>query len=189
MKGFKETAEINYSAKDIFKIFKKMIKQDFPRFNEKEAIGTSTKKTIGHYTTKSAEAYVEISDYKENAVYEITTITSKTQTTFVSRYELEVIDENTTLLSLNEYQIGEGFFVAVNTFVQTMFFKNRFKTRFSYLKQGLEAALVEEKERTTPKTKGENALDSSTPLDEVAINQNDDNDISIEIKEKENIVE
>ncbi|MGL5067317.1 MAG: DUF3284 domain-containing protein [Sarcina sp.] len=186
MKGFKETAEINYSAKEIFKIFKKMIKQDFPRFNEKDAIGTSTKKTIGHYATKSAEAYVEITDYKENEVYEITTVTSKTQTTFVSRYELEVVDANTTILTLQEHQAGEGFFVAINYFVQTMFFKNRFKTRFSFLKQALEIELANQKERTAPKKKSEIESDDTIGLiSESAVTE----DILDIVKEKENISE
>lgn len=151
--GFKESAEINYPAKEIFKIFKKMMKQDFPRFNEKDAIGTSTRKTIGQYTTKSAEAYIEITDYKENEVYEITTVTSKTKVTFISRYELEVIDENTTRLSLHEHQGGEGFFLSFNYMIQKMFFKKRFTTRFSYFIKGLENELLQERERTAPKKK------------------------------------
>lgn len=178
--GFKETAEINYPAKEIFKIFKKMIKQDFPRFNEKEAIGTSTKKTIGQYTTKSAEAYIEITDYKENEVYEITTVTSKTKATFISRYELEAVDDNTTRLSLHEHQGGEGFFISINYMVQKMFFKKRFTTRFSYFVKGLENELEQERERTAPKKK-------STELAESAVTSNDDSDF--DIKEKENISE
>ncbi|MGL4450782.1 MAG: DUF3284 domain-containing protein [Sarcina sp.] len=178
--GFKETAEINYPAKEIFKIFKKMMKQDFPRFNEKDAIGTSTKKTIGQYTTKTAEAYIEITDYKENELYEITTVTSKTQATFISRYELEVVDENTTLLSLHEHQGGEGFFVSINYMVQKMFFKKRFSTRFGYFVKALEAELEQERERTTPKKK-------VNQIDEEVITSLEDTDLGI--KEKENISE
>ena len=176
--GFKESAEINYPAKEIFKIFKKMMKQDFPRFNEKDAIGTSTRKTIGQYTTKSAEAYIEITDYKENEVYEITTVTSKTKVTFISRYELEVIDENTTRLSLHEHQGGEGFFLSFNYMIQKMFFKKRFTTRFSYFIKGLENELEQERERTTPKRK-------TIEQDEAAITAIDND--TLDINKKENI--
>lgn len=176
--GFKESAEINYPAKEIFKIFKKMMKQDFPRFNEKDAIGTSTRKTIGQYTTKSAEAYIEITDYKENEVYEITTVTSKTKVTFISRYELEVIDENTTRLSLHEHQGGEGFFLSFNYMIQKMFFKKRFTTRFSYFIKGLENELEQERERTAPKRK-------TIEQDEAAITAIDND--TLDINKKENI--
>ncbi|WP_297435728.1 DUF3284 domain-containing protein [uncultured Clostridium sp.] len=176
--AFKNSAEVNYSAKEIFKIFKKMIKQDFPRFDEKNPLGTDTNKKIGHHSTKSAEANVEITDYIENEVYEITTVTLKTQITFVSRYTLTVIDENTTLFTLEQSQNAPGFFMNVNHIVQSIFYKGRIKKRFDFLLQGLDNEIAEMRERQAPKKKKvEETID---------LNKSSEED---SIKEKENITE
>ncbi|MGL5634073.1 MAG: DUF3284 domain-containing protein [Sarcina sp.] len=172
--SFINSAELNYPRKEIFKVFKKQIKQDFPKFNEKEAIGTSTKKKIGHYATKTAEAFIEITDYKEDEVYEITTTTSQKSITFYSRYTLEEIDANTTRLTLEESQAGYGFFVTINHAVQSIFFKKRIKQRFSFLIQSLESEII----RMQPKTKATPNIEAPSQDDSV-----------LEIKEKENITE
>lgn len=187
MKGhsFKNSAVVEYSDKEIFKVFKKMIKQDFPRFNEKDPVGTSVKKKIGSYSTKSAEAYIEITDYKENEVYEITTVTSKTQTTFISRYTLTPVEDGKTLFTLEQSQAGDGFFVTLNHFIQSIFFKGRIKKRFSFLLQGLDNEITAMRERSNPKNKVDNEA-TKGELNEVATDICDDN---FDIKEKENISE
>lgn len=161
---FKNTATLNYSASDIFKLFNKMAKQDFPRFNQKEALGCSTKKNIGHYAGRQTEAYIEITDYKDQEVYEVTTITSKTKLTFVSRYSLEKIDENTTKLTCEETQSGTGFFDAINHTIQAIFFKKRIAKRFNMLIKSIEYSLDEMIAKRTPaKSKANpNAIDATS---------------------------
>lgn len=183
----KNSAEVNYSAKEIFKVFKKMIKQDFPRFNEKEPIGTSVKKQIGSYSTKSAEAYVEITDYKENEVYEITTVTSKTQVTFVSRYVLTPISEDKTLFTLEQTQAGTGFFITVNHIIQSIFYKKRVQRRFDALLEGLDTEITTMRDRSNPSKKSSS---TDSKLDEVASTDEIDHECLPEtITEKETISE
>lgn len=181
---FKNTTTLNYSASDIFKLFNKMAKQDFPRFNPKEALGCSTKKTIGHYAGRQAEAYVEITDYIDQKVYEVTTITSSTKLTFVSRYSLEKIDDNTTILTCEETQSGTGFFDTMNHTIQAIFFKKRIGKRFNLLVQSLEYSLNEMVSKRQPTNKDSinlNKVEESTP----AIDKNS-NDITLESASTEN---
>lgn len=158
--SFKNTAELKYSRKEIFKIFKKQAKQDFPRFNSKEAKGTSTTKNIGYYANRSTKAYIEITDYIEDEIYEVTTTTSKTNITYISRYTLEEIDENTTRLILEESQAGTGTFDTFNHIIQAIFFKGRIKKRFNFMIQALENEIQQMRNNTGSSAKNELINDS-----------------------------
>ncbi|MGL4990446.1 MAG: DUF3284 domain-containing protein [Sarcina sp.] len=181
---FKNSAVVDYSNIEIFKVIKKMIRQDFPRFNEKNPIGTSVTKQIGSYSTKTAEAYVEITDYKENELYEITTVTSKGRITYVSKYILTPLEDGKTEFTLEQTQGGPGIFTTLNHMLQSFLYKGRIKKRFDYLLQGLDAEIKAMRERSTPKKKSvENDIAASS-ID----TSNDDSDL-LDIKEKENISE
>ncbi|MGL5616711.1 MAG: DUF3284 domain-containing protein [Sarcina sp.] len=163
LKNFINQAELDYSREEIFKIFRKQAKQDFPRFNEKEAIGTSTHKKIGAYATRSANAYLEITDYIPNEAYEVTVVTTKTQSSFKSRYELKELGENKTKLILTEEQGGPGVFQAINNIIQSLLFKGRIKTKFNYMIEGLKYSIEEERKRTIP--------GYVSPYDEAAVSE------------------
>lgn len=149
--NFINEVDLDYPRDEVFKIFKKQAKQDFPRFNEKEAIGTSTRKTIGAYSTKTAEAYVEISDYIPNEVYEVTVITSKTNTMFKSRYELKEVNDNKTHLTLIQDQGAPGVFSSINTIIQKLLFKGRVNKKFDFFVEGLKREIEGERKRINPK--------------------------------------
>lgn len=149
--NFINEVDLDYPRDEVFKIFKKQAKQDFPRFNEKEAIGTSTRKTIGAYSTKTAEAYVEISDYIPNEVYEVTIITSKTNTMFKSRYELKEVNDNKTHLTLIQDQGAPGVFSSINTIIQKLLFKGRVNRKFDFFVEGLKREIEGERKRINPK--------------------------------------
>lgn len=149
--SFINEIDLDYPKSEIFKLFKKQAKQDFPRFNEKEAIGTSTHKKIGAYATKTANAYLEISDYVPDEVYEVTVITTKTNTTFKSRYELTEINENKTHLKLTQEQGGPGMFQSINTIIQKLLFKGRINSKFDFLLENLKREIEAERKRIDPK--------------------------------------
>ncbi|WP_055069613.1 DUF3284 domain-containing protein [Clostridium massiliamazoniense] len=149
--NFINEVDLDYPRDEVFKIFRKQAKQDFPRFNEKEAIGTSTRKKIGAYSTRTAQAYLEISDYIPNEVYEVTVITSKTNTTFKSRYELKDLENGGTHLTLIQDQGTPGVFTSINTIIQKLLFKGRVNKKFDYLVEGLKREIEGERKRINPK--------------------------------------
>ena len=85
MTSYKNEAIIDYPVEDVFKLFKKTAKRDFPRFNEKNPIGSKVERQVGSYSVKEGKMLVEITGYEEHKLYEITSRYNRT--TYISRYE------------------------------------------------------------------------------------------------------
>ena len=93
MNTFKTEVLLKYSAKDIFNIFTKSARLNFPNFNEKKAVGTFVQQK------NNKRFKVEITNFEKNRVYEIKTSNKREST--ITRYELVHIDlENTKLFLL-----------------------------------------------------------------------------------------
>lgn len=153
-------AILDYSAKDLFGIFIKVAKRDFPGFNEKTAVGTVVEKNVGAYSGKTAKMTVEITGFEKNKLYEITSL-SPTGQVYISKYEFEELEENKTRISLSETEGSTGVFGVLNGFIVKYLFKKRINRRFEYFVKGLEAEakeLIERREnsgRRKPEEDGE----------------------------------
>ncbi|ERI94405.1 hypothetical protein HMPREF1982_01041 [Clostridiales bacterium oral taxon 876 str. F0540] len=143
MATYKNQAVVNYPINEVFRVFKKTAKRDFPKFNEKSPIGTRVERTAGAYSVRNGKVFVEITDYKPNEVYEITT--THDNILYKSRYEFYSIDENKTKIMLFEENHSSGYFNSFNVFVAGLFFKSRVRKRFDFLVKGLK----EQVERTS----------------------------------------
>lgn len=166
--AFINTVELNYPVEEVFKVFIRTAKRDFPKFNEKNPIGASVTRKAGNYSTKQSEVRVELTDYKLNEVYQITT--AKNHVMFVSTYTFKKIDEYTTELTLEESDSTEGFFKGINSFMQNFLFKKRIKKRFSFLVQGLENEILEHRkkvEAAKPKKDKVDQIEEESNLSEV----------------------
>ncbi|HBL4895545.1 TPA: DUF3284 domain-containing protein, partial [Clostridioides difficile] len=80
MNTFKTEVLLKYSAKDIFNIFTKSARLNFPNFNEKKAVGTFVQQK------NNKRFKVEITNFEKNRVYEIKTSNKREST--ITRYEL-----------------------------------------------------------------------------------------------------
>lgn len=136
MPSYKNDTIINYNIKDVFRVFHKTAKRDFPKFKESTAIGTKVTRNVGAYSSKKGEMHIEISDYKRDEVYEITSY--KKGVSFKSRYETQVIDENNTKVTLIEEDDTKGLFKAMNYILGILFVKRKASNRFKVVIKELE---------------------------------------------------
>lgn len=133
---FKNKAILDYPVNEVFDIFKETAKRDFPKFNEKNPIGVYVDRKVGTYSVKEGKMRVEITDYKEKEIYEITSKQGKSE--YKSRYEFSTVNENKTKLLLTENNYSEGALHIINAIIAAMFFRGRVKKRFRFLVQELE---------------------------------------------------
>lgn len=135
MADFRNETIVEYPIKKVFNVILEVAKRDFDNFDEKNAIGTSTEKTVGNYATKTSKMKVEITNYKRNEIYEVTS--SQDDKVFISRYTFEKIDSNNTKIILEEYENSNGFIGGLNSFLVGFLYKKRVNRRFTYLIKGL----------------------------------------------------
>ncbi|MGL5151317.1 MAG: DUF3284 domain-containing protein [Clostridium sp.] len=151
--GFRNSTVINYPVEEVFKVFIKVAKRDFPKFNEKDPVGCSVSKQIGAYSTKSASVRIEITDYKKDELYQITTVRDKM--VYVSTYHFEKVDDDSTELLLEETEDTPGLFPGLNSMLQNLCYKGRIRKRFAFFVQGLENEIESFREKvekhSTPK--------------------------------------
>ena len=98
--GFLNSARVKYPVEEVFSVFIRTAKRDFPKFNESNPVGVSVTKKVDAYSVKSSSLNIEITDYKENELYKITSTGS--DTIYYSTYQFEKIDENSTRITLIE---------------------------------------------------------------------------------------
>ena len=137
--SFKNSVEANYPVEEVFKVFMRAAKRDFPKFDDKNPIGASVTKKGGAYAGKSVDMNVEVTDYKQNELYQITSVRNKLS--FVSTYKFKKIDDNKCLFTLEESDSTAGIFKGINSMLQNLLFKSRIKKRFAFLVSGLEAEM------------------------------------------------
>ncbi|WP_238884625.1 DUF3284 domain-containing protein [Clostridium sp. YIM B02551] len=165
---------LDYSVKDVFSIFAKTAKRDFPGFNEKDPIGATVTKQVGAYSSKTGTMTVEITDYIKNEVYEIRSATSSGSMSYISRYEFTALDENKTKLVLIESEGANGIFSTVNVFMTKYLFKKRIKRRFDYFVKSLEnelQALMDRRNGTNRKSANTEVDAEEVVVDKEEINE------------------
>ncbi len=146
MTSYKNEAIIDYPVEDIFKLFKKIAKRDFPKFNEKNPIGCKVERQVGSYSVKEGKMLVEITGYEEYKLYEITSRYNRT--TYISRYEFYPINSESTRLVLTEKQSAYGMMSFLNDIIAGIFFKGRVRKRFKFFNK----FLIEELQKNTVST-------------------------------------
>lgn len=153
--AFSNSAIIKYPVEKVFSLFIRQAKREFPKFNESNPIGCSVAKRVGAYSVQSATLKVEITDYKKNELYQITS--TSPDRIYYSTYEFEIVDEKSTRITLIEEDKSTGFMVWFNVILQNILFKNRIKRRFKFFIEGLirEIEIYDEKIAKNSKKKSE----------------------------------
>ena len=149
--GFSNSVILNYPVNEVFTVFIRVAKRDFPKFNENNAIGCKVIKNVGAYSVKSAKLEVEITDFKKDEIYQITSKGSSV--IYISRYKFEELSEDSTRLTLFEEDKKVGFFPWFNAIIQTIAFKGRVRRRFEIFAEGLETELKLHREKLSKNSK------------------------------------
>ena len=149
--GCKGSAVLEYPIDDVFNIFIKAAKRDFPNFNEDKAVGCKIEKIMNNFTNP-VKCTVEITKYVKNEKYEVTTTT--TNSTCISTYTFSEVKNNTTLLKLEEEQTTANFISQLTLIIQRMLAKKQFKEGFNAFIEGINTELKRKQsnlERSKPK--------------------------------------
>lgn len=149
--AFSNSAIVNYPVEEVFSVFIRTAKRDFPKFNENNPIGASVKKKVGAQSKKSQSLNVEITDYKKNELYKITSTSSNT--VYYSTYQFEKIDGSSTRITLIEENETKGIIRGINHFFQGLSFKGRIKKRFVYFMETLEREVENMREKLEKSSK------------------------------------
>lgn len=120
---------LNYPVEDVFRIFIKNAKKDFPDFNEVNATGCKIQKTISSGGQKPIECTVEITKYAKNEIYEITTSTSFSDC--ISTYSFKGQKDGTTKLVLEEDQTSKQFWGYMSLWIQRFMVRRNFKAKYN----------------------------------------------------------
>lgn len=149
--GVKNTVELNYPVEEVFKVFIKLAKKDFSKFNEKNPLGaTINKKTLSN-SSKKVNIRVEVTGYEKDKLYQITSVRDNLMC--ISTYSFEKLENNKTLFSLEENDNTTGIFAGINTVLQNVLFRGRIKTKFNNLVNGLENEIKAYEDRVKSSTK------------------------------------
>ncbi len=125
---------LNYPAEDVFNIFIKHAKKDFPNFNEEDAKGCKIEKKINSGENQ-IECTVEITEYKKNEMYQITTSTNNSQC--ISTYNFIKQKDGTTKLVLEEDQTSGQFIGYMALWIQRFMVRRNFKAKYNNIIDGL----------------------------------------------------
>ena len=144
--------KLDYKLEDVFYIFVKAAKRDFPEFNEENPKGIKMTKKIGAYSGQTVECTVEISDYVKNEKYEITT--SSQTSKCVSTYTFKKKDDNSTLIEFKEVQHSNAFIAQMGFWVQRFLARRNAQARYKANMENLENELktyLNNLDRSAPK--------------------------------------
>lgn len=125
---------LNYPAEDVFNIFIKHAKKDFSNFNEEDAKGCKIEKKINSGENQ-IECTVEITEYKKNEMYQITTSTNNSQC--ISTYNFIKQKDGTTKLVLEEDQTSGQFIGYMALWIQRFMARRNFKAKYNNIIDGL----------------------------------------------------
>ena len=137
---------IPFSPEEVFSIFREQFYKTFPKANRKKPIGAKAQRDAKGVQGYVFQLQLEVTDYCENKIYEITTHASNKQH-YSSRYELTPTDDGGTLLVLKESIITPGFFGTTNALLTQIFFKGRAKRKAERLFQSIQSELENHREK------------------------------------------
>ena len=130
-----------YSTTEVFAVFHDQFKQTFPLANILKPIGACAERDAAGVQGYTFHLSMQITDYEENRVYELTTRSSNKQI-YVTRYELTPLEDGSTLLALGEEITTPGFFGSANAILTQIFFKKRARKKAERLFQSIETELA-----------------------------------------------
>lgn len=133
MNTFKTEILLKYSAKDIFNIFTKSARLNFPNFSEKKAVGSFVQQK------NNKRFKVEITSFEKNRIYEIKT--SNNRESIITRYELIHIDLENTKLIFTESESERNLFGKINSALVRVLFGKRHPEEFNKFIKNLEIEL------------------------------------------------
>ncbi|MFL8711042.1 DUF3284 domain-containing protein [Clostridioides sp. GD02377] len=133
MNTFKAEILLKHSAKDIFNIFTKSARLNFPNFNEKKAVGTFLQQK------NNKRFKVEITNFEKNKIYEIKT--SNNRESIITRYELIHVDLKNTKLIFTESESERNVFGKINSVLVRILFGKRHPEEFDKFIKNLEIEL------------------------------------------------
>jgi hypothetical protein len=126
---------LNYPTEDVFHVFIKYAKKDFSDFNEEDATGCKIQKKINSGGANPIECTVEITEYKKNEKYQITTSTSYSKC--ISTYNFKGQKDGTTKLEFEEEQTSDKFFGYMSLWVQRFMARRNFKLKYNNIIESL----------------------------------------------------
>lgn len=153
----KMSGVVNYKVEEVFNIFNNNAKRDFKDFREDNAVGCKMVKDITTGGKKPIRCNIEITGYKKNLKYEITT--SNKYLKCVSTYTFKPQTNGTTLLTLKETQSTPKFMQFMTLLFQRFLARQRFKASFNNIIESINNELKryhENLERSTPKEEAVN---------------------------------
>ncbi|EQF24049.1 hypothetical protein QEW_2819 [Clostridioides difficile CD160] len=133
MNTFKTEILLKYSAKDIFNIFTKSARLNFPNFSKKKAVGSFVQQK------NNKRFKVEITSFEKNRIYEIRT--SNNRESIITRYELIHIDLENTKLIFTESESERNLFGKINSALVRVLFGKRHPEEFNKFIKNLEIEL------------------------------------------------
>lgn len=136
--GCKGSAIIEYPIDEVFDIFARTAKRDFPNFSEDNAEGCKIEKTLSNFAN-AMKCEIEITKYVKNEKYEVTTKTDNS--TCISTYTFSEGNNNTTVLKLEEDQTTNNFMSQMTLIIQRMLAKRQFKEGFNVFIENINAEL------------------------------------------------
>lgn len=130
---------INYPLERVFKVFIDLNKREIPKFNDKDPVGCSNKRTIKYVAKQKIEMITTVTGYEKNKLYEVTN--SINEDNYISKYLFNKIDDNSTEIQLNEIQDMHGFTSSLTLLFQKISAKKKLKEKANNLKEVLEKEL------------------------------------------------
>lgn len=121
----KMTKILNYSQEDVFEVFIKHAAADFKKFDRENPIGSKIEKQITTGGPKPIKVSIEITDYKDNFLYEITT--SNPYSECITRYSFAGQKDGGTKVTVFEKQKTKKFVQQCTLYLQRFFYWKRFR--------------------------------------------------------------
>lgn len=130
---------VNYPLERVFKVFIDLNKREIPKFNDKNPIGCSNKRTIKYVGKQKIEMITTVTGYEKNTLYEVTNTINEDK--YISKYNFVEIDDNSTEIYLSEIQDIKGLSSRITVLIQKIGAKKKLKNKVNNLKEILENEL------------------------------------------------
>lgn len=134
MSTFTAEAIIDSSCREIFNVFVKSAKSNFPDFKEKRAVGTSS------VQKKNKRFKVEITAFERDELYEVTA--SNKRESCITRYQLIPLSEHETKIVFTEIESDRNIFGKINACLSSLMLGKRQPDEFNSFIKSLKKSLT-----------------------------------------------
>lgn len=139
MSQYKIKTIVNYPIERVFKVFIDLNKREIPKFNDKNPVGCSNKKTLKYVAKQKIEMVTTVTGYEKNKLYEVTNSIDADK--YISKFTFTEIDDNSTEISLSEIQDVKRFTSQITLLIEKITAKKKLKNKINNLKEILEQEL------------------------------------------------